>query len=104
MIEQIIKRWLYVNGMRWMRDSFDVRIHYKQQYRQEYLQGPRWYILRTIRLWWDGWQCVDCGVRYPLEVHHTSYKHKGEGWGITELLDLRTVCRDCHRDRHGLNG
>lgn len=100
-VQELLRRWIYVNAVGWLRSALGLRLHYKARYR-EYLIGPRWLVLRTVRLWWDGWACVDCGARVSLQVHHTSYRHKGRGWGVGEWLDLRTVCDDCHRRRHGI--
>jgi len=98
---QIIKRFTYVKLMELAEAATGVKPHYKVKY-QHYLLGPRWYILRHLRKWWDGWACVDCGSRWPLQVHHTSYDHKGVGWGVGEFIDLRTVCDGCHHRRHGI--
>lgn len=99
-VQEIIKRWFYVRCMNWLRGVLGLRIHYRTQY-QEYLLGPRWYVIRNLRVLWDGGQCVKCGRRKPLEVHHLDYDDRGEGWGIAEFFRLRTVCNDCHDWVHG---
>jgi 5-methylcytosine-specific restriction endonuclease McrA len=100
-VQEVVKRWLYVRLVGWLRDGLGASVHYRQRYR-EYLNGPRWLVLRSLRVWWDGWECVDCGSRVGLQVHHVSYAHKGKGLGLGEWLDLRTVCDACHRKRHGI--
>lgn len=100
MIGELIRRWLYSMMVSTAQDITGFKPHYKSQYGQ-YLQGPRWFIIRNLRLWWDGWSCVDCGARYPLQVHHTSYRNKGKGAGFGEWWDCVTVCDDCHGRRHG---
>ena len=104
MIEQVVKRWIFARGVEFLRDFMGIPLpYYRQQYR-EYLQGPRWLILRTLRLHFDGHRCVDCGSDGRLQVHHQSYRNKGDGWGIGEFFDLRTVCASCHRRRHEIGG
>jgi hypothetical protein len=35
--------------------------------------------------------CEACGIRVPLEAHHEDY---------SKLLEVRWLCRPCHRKRH----
>ena len=100
MLNTFLKRFFYTQLVGLAQSVTGVKPHYKVQY-SLYLYGPRWFVLRNLRLWWDGWSCVDCGRRWPLDVHHTTYADKGKGWGVGEFLDLRTVCDGCHDRRHG---
>lgn len=100
MIRELLKRWIYHTGVHWLQGASGMKPHYKAQY-SLYLQGPRWYLLRNIRLYIDGYQCTypGCTMRKTLQVHHTSYAHKGAP-GVTgfvnELLSLQTLCDEHH--------
>lgn len=98
--DEIIRRLVYVNGVRYLQWLTGVKPHFRAQYAL-YLQGPRWYVIRNLRLLWDGGRCVRCGKRRRLEVHHLDYDDKGEGWGVAEFFRLRTVCNECHDWVHG---
>lgn len=63
----------------------------------EYLQTPEWKRLRDKRLKRDDYQCVRCGSAINLQVHHISYRHRGEKG---EIDDLITLCRKCHNQIH----
>jgi len=45
-----------------------------------------------------GFRCERCGVPWGLEVHHLTYDNLGD----ESLEDLICLCRDCHRQLHGL--
>lgn len=99
-VQEVIKRWIYAHLSDQLRGALGLRLHYRAQY-QEYLQGPRWYVIRHARLWWDGRRCVVCGKRTGLEMHHLTYDHKDRGVGIMEFLTIRTVCEEHHDWAHG---
>lgn len=99
MIEQFLRRWAYRYLLGWVQRLTGIQPHYRVQY-QSYLYGPRWFVIRNLRVWWDGWNCVDCGARHGLQVHHNSYRNKGKGTGIGEFFDCVTVCDGCHEKRH----
>ncbi len=102
MVQEVVKRWLYVGLVGWLRGMLGLRVHYRPQY-QEYLLGPRWYVLRHLRLWWDG-GCrshSETPCTGPLQVHHTTYDYKDKGWGVREWLSLRTLCDRHHDEVHG---
>lgn len=101
MINQLLRRYFYSKLIELAQQLTGVRPHYKAQYGL-YLQGPRWFILRNLRLWWDGWQCTRCGRRHPLQVHHTTYDHKDKGIGWAEFWSLRTLCEKHHKEEHGI--
>lgn len=100
MITEFVRRLIHAMLVRWAGRVTGFTPHYQVRY-SLYTQGPRWFILRNVRLWWDGWQCTQCGDRYPLQVHHVSYRNRGEGLGVGEFLDLRTLCSRCHSRAHG---
>jgi hypothetical protein len=108
MIAELFRRWLYVSGVRTVRKMSGAKVHYATIYRNEYLQGPRWYLMRQIRLWLDGHrgkalvypehgQPYRCGMRTTLQIHHKSYQHKGKSF-IGELFDCETRC-DAHHSK-----
>lgn len=45
-----------------------------------------------------GYRCEKCGSTRRLEVHHTTYEHKGEEHLHPE--DLQCLCHDCHSEIH----
>jgi hypothetical protein len=96
------------------RSMLGVDVHYRSRY-QEYLQGPRWFLLRHLRLAIDGHRCTyteyynqrqrRCTAITDLQVHHPTYKNMGlrkNASGIagmwSELMDLRTLC-DAHHTK-----
>ena len=102
MIAEIVRRYLYLRIVQAARSLLGLRVHYRQRY-GEYLTGPRWFVIRNLRCWWDGWSCTQCGKRYPLEVHHLTYQNKGKGGlpgMLWEFIDCRTLCDKCHEERH----
>ena len=53
---------------------------------------------KTISL--DNFSCRMCGAKYPLHVHHISYKNLGK----ETLEDLVTLCEVCHEYTHKMAG
>ncbi|MCB0060536.1 MAG: hypothetical protein KDE19_00405 [Caldilineaceae bacterium] len=101
-MQELLRRLAFGLIVDTARQMTGVRLHPKARY-SLYLYGPRWFIIRNLRVWWDGWSCVDCGRRYPLQVHHTSYRHKGKGGlpgMLWEFIDCKTLCDDCHAKEH----
>lgn len=77
----------------------------RQQEYREYLQSFRWRLVRWLRKFIDLGVCQDCLRvgrirRYSLQVHHTSYEHRG-GSLEGEIADTVTLCANCHARRHG---
>ena len=58
---------------------------------------PNWQTIRRLALDRDGWRCCGCGKAGRLEVHHLRRLIDG---GTNELLNLRTLCVDCHKAAH----
>lgn len=68
----------------------------RQREYQQYLRSDGWKLRRQPALDRAGGFCEDCGTRSSLEVHHLTYKRKGN-----ELpKDLVAVCDRCHGARH----
>jgi 5-methylcytosine-specific restriction endonuclease McrA len=64
----------------------------------DYMQSPAWDQKRRARLKRDGYQCQDCGISgIALDVHHTTYDRLGR----ERMSDLVSLCRYCHKARHG---
>jgi 5-methylcytosine-specific restriction endonuclease McrA len=69
------------------------------EYRQ-FLKSPYWTKVKQAVLSRDNHRCVKCGYTRGLQIHHTSYNHKGlEHDNLSELM---TLCGDCHQVIHGL--
>ena len=59
-------------------------------------------VAREVRIR-DGHRCVVCGARYPLEVHHRTYRVDGRsilGHELEHLDSLVTLCASCHQKVH----
>lgn len=55
----------------------------------------------------DRFQCVICGAKAPLEIHHITYKVGGKSIVGNELEYLgwmATLCESCHTDAHMVPG
>lgn len=63
----------------------------------EFLRTPFWQKLRLQRLAFDACKCRNCGSKSSLDVHHRFYR---SSWFDTQLNDLLTLCRDCHKTAH----
>lgn len=104
MIAELFRRWVYVSGVRTVRKLSGAKVHHATIYRNEYLHSPRWYLLRTVRLWLDGNRCTfsfpdgnRCHMQMTLQIHHRSYRHKGKAF-FGELFDCETRC-DAHHSK-----
>lgn len=71
----------------------------RQEAYWEYLESDHWKAIRGQALDRDGHKCVKCGSVKWLQVHHLRYRGRPED---TELGDLETLCRHCHRQEHGI--
>ena len=70
------------------------RINYKS-----YLKSSHWKQLREVALFRDK-VCKKCGSSIYLQVHHKSYKNRGDFW--KEIDDLIVLCRNCHKAEHNI--
>jgi 5-methylcytosine-specific restriction endonuclease McrA len=61
-----------------------------------YLLTPEWRAKRTAVLARVKGVCEGCGLRPPVQVHHTTYEHVG----FEMLWELKAVCMTCHRQLH----
>lgn len=69
----------------------------KEEY-QLYLKSPAWKAIRKLAINRDRSQCVKCGNKRHLTVHHVRYP---ERFGTEPLDYLQTLCEDCHNVLHG---
>ncbi len=65
----------------------------------EYLLTDHWKKVRDIAVERDGYRCKLCTKAEGLQVHHSTYEHRGEEEDYLE--DLITLCGDCHAKFHG---
>lgn len=67
-----------------------------QEYK-EYLKSAEWKEKRDRRLEVDGCQCVICGSKNNLNVHHLTYKNIMQEDVENDLI---TLCKNCHTMLH----
>lgn len=65
---------------------------------RNYLKSWRWQLISKSRRWWD-MRCRACGETKRLQVHHSSYLHRGKSFA-KEWLDTITLCNECHSRIH----
>lgn len=64
---------------------------------EEYLKTEHWRVLRQVKLTQSGDRCQLCSTtKGPLEVHHNTYRTRGE----ERLSDLLVLCSSCHSHHH----
>lgn len=68
----------------------------QKQYREKYLTSEHWLVVRQARLEYDSKRCRSCGGNKILQVHHLSYKNRGD----EKISDLITLCKLCHLELH----
>lgn len=68
----------------------------KENFYQEYLDSDEWHLKRNQILERDNNECVLCGSKEKLNIHHITY----ERLGYENNEDLITLCEDCHREMH----
>ena len=71
------------------------RIKPKEEYK-EYLNSPHWKEIRLKALDRAGNRCQLCSSIDNLNVHHNTYKNRGN----EDLKDLVVLCRECHSKFH----
>lgn len=86
-----------ISADEWREMERDAR---RDEYHR-YLQTEAWQRKRTERLNIDGWKCCRCGSPHRLQVHHLNYDRVGNE---DVHVDTATLCNDCHRIVHGLDG
>ena len=67
---------------------------------KDYLKTPYWKLVSTLVKRKANYKCQLCGSEYDLNVHHRSYKHRGEE--IFYLEDLIVLCFNCHQKFHDI--
>ena len=75
---------------------------YKRKLRQDYqnyIHSNEWKDLRKLILERDRYECVECGAKSDLHVHHLHYKN----FKKEKLDDLVTLCQRCHMRVHDKN-
>jgi uncharacterized membrane protein YuzA (DUF378 family) len=67
---------------------------------QQYLLTSHWKSLKERCRKRDENRCQQCGSSESLNVHHWSYKNRGDS--KREIDDLELLCKDCHEEVHGI--
>lgn len=76
------------------------RLQHKRGRKSNYvhsLSSENWKEVRQRILARDR-KCVKCGSILFLEVHHKTYKNKGNE--LEHLEDLILLCSECHKNEH----
>lgn len=81
---------------RLQKDRDEQDAIWRRQY-ETHLNSTRWHDLRKRVLKRANGVCEGCGIYYPSDVHHISYKNLGNEF----LFELLAVCRGCHERIHG---
>jgi 5-methylcytosine-specific restriction endonuclease McrA len=68
--------------------------------RKAYRERRNFSGLREAVLRRDGRQCVTCGARKKLVVHHRDGRGRGSNAANNRLSNLVTLCRACHLKEH----
>lgn len=69
----------------------------KAEYK-EYLNSPHWKEIRLKALARAGNRCQLCSSTDSLNVHHNTYRNRGN----EDLKDLVVLCRNCHEKFHDI--
>jgi 5-methylcytosine-specific restriction endonuclease McrA len=65
---------------------------------EQYLQSPEWATIRSKVMDRDDNWCQYCGRHEAKEVHHLTYKNRGN----EQMEDLISLCIPCHSKQHGI--
>jgi NAD-dependent SIR2 family protein deacetylase len=76
----------------------EIHTHYREMPYEEFLTTPYWWVVRNYVVATRGHSCEKCGACASLNVHHISYKHRGEEYA--HLSDLQVLCEACHERVH----
>ena len=63
-----------------------------------YLKSDKWKAKRKKVLQRDNYICQECKIQRAWQVHHDTYERIFH----ERLLDLRSVCGDCHKEIHNI--
>jgi len=66
---------------------------------KRFLSGGVWRSIREYLFEIRGRACQVCCSSERLQIHHSTYKHRGSEY--KHLNDLVILCRDCHAKFHG---
>jgi 5-methylcytosine-specific restriction endonuclease McrA len=66
----------------------------------DYMQSEEWKRIKMLRLQFDCFQCVNCGSKVGLQVHHKHYRNL---YNENIKEDLVTLCDRCHDKRTGIS-
>lgn len=67
-----------------------------QRWYAAYLQSPEWWAKRNAAMNRDQHLCQGCRCRPATQVHHLTYARVGREL----LIDLTSLCDDCHEAAH----
>lgn len=71
---------------------------------QEQIKSPKWQKRRLEIMQRDGFACQICGdEETTLNVHHLHYIPNRAYWDY-EDWELITLCENCHKDEHSIDG
>tara|TARA_R110002072_G_scaffold302894_1_gene489532 strand:- start:12248 stop:12832 length:585 start_codon:yes stop_codon:yes gene_type:complete len=76
--------------------GFDSRVRVNTHLKDAYYASEHWRRTSNERKSVDNFVCTQCGERDELETHHWRYDLFNEDI----LLDLQTLCRECHHRLH----
>jgi hypothetical protein len=109
----LISRLLQHSGFRWDPSSFEPMVaffeHEPKEHQQAFINASKsmsnaqfektvyWGIISGHVCSRDK-RCLICASPSGLQVHHTSYEHRGEEHRY--LNELRSLCRPCHTVQH----
>ena len=79
-------------------DSLNEETPEKINPRKEYL-SPEWYKKREEVFEKYGKQCLECGKRENVQVHHLVYRKRKHVWEY-DLDELIPLCKECHEKIH----
>ena len=77
----------------------EVRVPVSDEMKARYYETLHWKERRRKRIAMDSGECCWCKRTDDLQVHHWCYDLFAES-----LLDLMTLCRECHEQLHSYRG
>lgn len=88
-----------VNNEKYVTDENVYLNKLKEMLYKDYLQTMHWKIIKTFIAYRANFKCQLCSSTYNLNIHHNTYKNKGE----EKLEDLIVLCQKCHKKFHNQN-
>lgn len=89
---------------KYARPSEGQTAAWRTWYFNEYLHSDEWYAKRDARLERDKYVCQGCIKPIPnqaTQVHHSTYDRVDIGDAHELMIDLISLCNDCHERIHG---